>query len=186
MLLIAFERSALYFLGSLWFAYIVRHMSRQVISAALGRTETSRAYLAALTSAPASMSIWTTRSLPELAAMCMGRTPLRTLLTGCPCMRAYLTRPDGNTGKGHQHQPEILCGSDAGRALTDIAICCCCMELKIRAGVGELMVSIRPGQAKQGKRINLVCHAVHGMHALARNAWARSQRDTLCTLTSLQ
>lgn len=25
--------------------------------------------------------------------MCIGSTPLRTLLTGCPCMRAYLTRP---------------------------------------------------------------------------------------------
>ena len=50
-------------------------------------------YLAALASAPASMSICTTTSFPELAAMWIGSTPLRTLLTGCPCMRAYLTKP---------------------------------------------------------------------------------------------
>lgn len=51
------------------------------------------AYLGALTSAPLSISRFTTCSSPPEQATWMGRTPWRTELIGWPLARAYLTRP---------------------------------------------------------------------------------------------
>lgn len=80
----ALLRSLLYRRGSLWELTLAQKVERE------GKEKT---HLGELTSAPASMSIRTTSSLPELAPACIGRTPQMTELMGWPAERAYWTSP---------------------------------------------------------------------------------------------
>ena len=143
MLLAAFALSTLYLRGSLgWQGKKSTRKKRSGVQLPV-------THLAALTSAPASMSICTTSSLPELAAMWIGRTPLRTLLTGCPCIKAYLTRPAGRTRRP-SGQVNVRCSLDPKEGLPHQY--CHWQQPSAAAdpGCGELVTTGRGGGSTSG------------------------------------